>query len=62
MRDPDDPDRPLAMLPLRYLDEVKWISEERISVGKLMDKVSITQEAFVCLYLILPLLGTSQLY
>lgn len=50
------------MLPLRYLDEVKWISEERISVGKLMDKVSITQEAFVCLYLILPLLGTSHLY
>lgn len=49
------------MLPLRYLDEVKWVPEERISVGKLMDKVSITQEAFVRLYLILPLLGTSHL-
>lgn len=49
------------MLPLRYLDEVKWIAEERISVGTLKDKVSITHEAFVCLYLILPLFGTSHL-
>ncbi|KAK6064319.1 cytochrome P450 [Seiridium cupressi] len=41
MKDPNDPDRPLAMLPLKYVDEVKWIPEERISFWKHIDKQSI---------------------
>ncbi|KAI1846208.1 hypothetical protein JX266_007733 [Neoarthrinium moseri] len=41
MKDPNDPKRPVAMLPMKYLEEVKWIPEERISFWKHIDKQSI---------------------
>lgn len=40
MRDPNDPERrPLVILPVRYLDKVKWIPENRMSFWKHIDKV-----------------------
>jgi cytochrome P450 len=41
MRDPNDAKRPLVVLPVRYLDEVKWLPEKRMSFWKHIDKQSI---------------------
>lgn len=39
MRDPNDPKRPMVMLPVKYIEEVKWVREERLSFWKHIDKV-----------------------
>jgi hypothetical protein len=39
MRDPNDLERPMVMLPVKYIDEIKWIPENRLSFWKHIDKV-----------------------
>jgi hypothetical protein len=39
MRDPNDPERPMVVLPVKYIEEVKWIPENRVSFWKHIDKV-----------------------
>ncbi|KAI1759967.1 cytochrome P450 [Hypoxylon sp. FL1150] len=41
MRDPNDAERPMVVLPVKYLEEIKWIPENRISFWKHIDKQSI---------------------
>ncbi|TVY90415.1 Cytochrome P450 monooxygenase [Lachnellula willkommii] len=44
MRDPNDPERPMVMLPAKYIDEIKWIPENRMSFWKHIDKQSILSQ------------------
>jgi hypothetical protein len=39
MRNPNDLERPMVMLPVKYIDEIKWIQENRLSFWKHIDKV-----------------------
>lgn len=39
MRNPSEPKRPMVLLPLKYLKEVKWIPEERLSFWRHIDQV-----------------------
>lgn len=39
MRDPTDPEKPMFILPFRYLNEVKWRPEHVLSMWRHIDKV-----------------------
>ncbi|TGJ78286.1 hypothetical protein E0Z10_g10478 [Xylaria hypoxylon] len=41
MRNPNDAPNPMVILPVKYLDEVRWLPEQRMSFWRHIDKQSI---------------------
>lgn len=59
MRDPNDLQRPMVVLPVKYLNEVKWIPEDRLSFWKHIDKVCVIIIPRISAYLYVDILTTA---